>query len=139
MINYEAAEPLIEELLSPLRVEGVQVRGMPDEAQRQGATPTTGPVVVHGWFGATPEGSGSLDGTAVPLNNRIVITVRTPTLRGPLGQYQLPDRIRQRLQGARLQGIGRLDFAGWQMLERGSGPNDRGYEGMLVFNVLSMA
>jgi hypothetical protein len=138
VIDYEAAEPLIEALLAPLRVEGCQVRGMPDEAQKQGLAATGGPVIVHGWFGATPAGNGSLDGMALPLSNRIVITVRTPKLRGPLGQYQLPGRIRGLLQGAKLPGIGRLDYAGWQMVERSSG-NGAGYEGMLVFTLLSMS
>jgi hypothetical protein len=139
VIDYEAAEPLIEALLAPLRVEGCQVRGMPDEAQKQGLAATGGPVIVHGWFGATPAGSGSLDGTALPLSNRIVIEVRTPTLRGPLGQYQLPGRIQKLLQGQRVAGLGLLRFAGWQMDRRGEGPNDRGYTGILIFSVVELA
>lgn len=138
MISYEAAEPLIEALLAPLVAEGVHVRGMPDDAQRQGVVATNGPVVVHGWFGATPVGDGSLDGTAQPMSNRIVLEVRCPTLRGPLGQYQLPSRIQRLLQGQRVAGLGLLVFAGWQMDRRGEGPNDRGYSGIMAFTVSSM-
>lgn len=138
MINYETAEPLILALLAPLRDEGVSVRGMPDEAQKQGTAPTAGAIAVIGWFGASPVGDGSLDGTALPLNNRLVIEVRTPTLRGPTGQYQLPGRIQKLLQGQRVAGLGLLRFAGWQMDRRGEGPNDRGYSGLMAFTVVSM-
>lgn len=137
MIDYEALEPQLEALLAPLVAEGCQVRGMPNTPQQQGTPASGAPVIVHGWFGATPAGGSSSDGTMTPLSNRIVITVRTPTLRGPLGQYQLPGRIKARLQGAKFPGIGRLDYAGWQMVERGSG-SGAGYEGMLVFTLLSM-
>ena len=138
MINYEAAEPLILTLLAPLQSDGVIVRGMPDDPQRQGTAATAGAVVVLGWFGAAPQGQGSLDGKAQALTNRIVVEVRTPTLRGATGQYQLPGRIQGLLQGKRVAGLGLLQFAGWQMLERGDGPNDRGYKGLLSFTVVSM-
>ena len=139
MINYEAAEPLLLALLAPLQDDGVIVRGMPDSPQQKGVTATDAPLAVLWWFGATPLGAGSSDGIYQATTNRIVVEVRTPTLRGTTGQYQLPGRIQRLLQGQRVQGLGRLDFAGWQMLERGDGPNDRGYKGLLSFNVISLA
>jgi hypothetical protein len=138
VIDYEAAEPLILTLLAPLQSAGVIVRGMPDEAQQQGTVATSGPVVVHGWFGSTPEGRGSLDGQAQALSNQIVFEIRTPKLRGPLGQYQLPNRVRKLLQGQQVAGLGMLRFAGWQMQGRGDGPNNRGYTGVMSFTVVAM-
>ena len=139
MIDYEAAEPAILALLAPLKTDGVQIRGLPDVPNQQGVPMAGVPVVVLSWFGSQPLDKGSADGTVQAMSHRIVAEIRCPTLRGTTGIYQLPGRVQALLAGQQIAGLGWLRFAGWQLLAQGSGPNDRGYQGLMTFTAISLA
>ena len=139
MIDYEDFEPTLIALLAPLSAEGVAVRGMPNEPKKQGVPDTGGAMVTMGWFAATASDAGPSDGQHQAMVNRLVLEVRTPTLRGPLGQYQLPGRVVAILKGRRVPGLGQLRFRGWELIEREDGANGRFYSGVVSFAVESMA
>jgi hypothetical protein len=139
VIDFEAAEPAILTLLAPLQALGCQVRGMPNQPQRQAVDVPGGARVIVGWFGAKPVGRGSLDGSAVAMSNRIVLEIFTPTLKGATGIYTLPGQIQRLLQGQRVAGVGLLEFEGWELTDRSDTLNASYYRGVLVFSVLSMA
>jgi hypothetical protein len=138
MIDFEAAEPLLIALLAPLQTQGVQVRGMPNQPQRQGTDMPGGARVVVGWFGAKPISRGSLDGSAMAMSNRIVLEIFAPTLNGATGIYGLPGQIQKLLQGQRVVGLGMLEFDGWELAER-SELKAAYYRAVMVFSVVSMA
>ena len=111
MIDFEATEKQILELLAPLRDSGVQVRGLANEPGAIASQGKPKAYVTFVWGEIALINGGSLDGQAQPRQYQFILDCTAKALYGSDGLMStlLPDAVKW-LQGERVSKFGQLRF-----------------------------
>ena len=133
MIDFEAVEQSVIDLLAPLRDRNILARALPDEPGEVGKLVGNGVVtaVVHM---AEKADNASMDMRVQARRYTVTCDVRLKRRRGASGLSQVSKEIDRLLHGQRVLGLGRLEFKSFKELGR----TDSTWVAEIAFTALAM-